>query len=148
MRLIGALLVLSLAGAVSAQGSISIFGQMTIQQGGHAFASGRVRDSAAGPVGSFAISFTAGDILSIEANKVVTLFVPGSTAGYEAVATAQIREGSVTRAVTGKMHIYVDDLASLTPPQPDQMILTFQPKVGPMIVRHGKMIRGDIVVTP
>lgn len=146
MRLLGIGLLALVGTSAFAQGTISIYTQMTIQQGGFGFASGRVREMATGPIGSFSASFTEGSFLSVKTTSIETAFVPGVTAGFEGNATAQIREGAITRAVSGRMHVYVDDLSGQIPPQPDQMILTFQPAVGPLIVRHGRTVRGDIAV--
>ncbi len=147
MRLLALTLLCGMAGASSAQGTISIFGQFTIQEGGTAFVSSRARETAGGPIGSFMATFSEGSIASVQTLHIETMFVPGITAGFDAIATAQLRAGSTTRAVTGRIHVYVDDLSGVTPPMPDQMIFTFQPPVGTLIVRHGRITRGDIAVS-
>lgn len=118
---------------------------MSIIQGGTAVVSGRAMP---GPVGAFDIAFSHGALASVSAIKVNAFFAPGLTAGFEGVAVGVFREGSTSRAIAGVFHVYVDDLSGMTPPLPDQMIFTFKPKGGEMLVRHGRIIRGDILVIP
>jgi len=134
--------------AIGMAAEISLVGEMIVSQGGIAVVQGTASPGVNGPTGTFSVSLSHGPIVSMSTVRLTTFFAPGITAGFEGVGVAIFWEGSVARTMAGTFHVYVDDLSGMTPPHPDQMIFTFRPKGGELIVYTAKMQRGDILVVP
>ena len=136
-----------LAAAAHAQigSSISIRGTMSIQEGGNAAAQGFVESTEKGILGSFGISFDRGPLTSLRMARFTGFSAPGDTAFFEGPAQAVMIENGRKVLVRGHCIVMVDDLHE-RPSFPDQFFMHFTTRDNRIIVRHGRMTSGDIVV--
>lgn len=137
-------IVVCLAGMVaSAASSISMLGTISVGEGGTGFISGRLIDR---PAGSFAASFTEGEIAAFRLTKVEAVYVPGATAFFTGEGTATVRENGRLVEHKAKLLAMVDDLDLDRLPFPDQIMMEFTLSNGRTIIRHGRVMRGDIAI--
>lgn len=124
--------------------SISIEGAFSIGEGGYARGQGFVFGTRSGGAGRFSMEFATGALRSVRLREVAGYGAPGSTAFFDGPGVATILRNGRLESVRGTLLVYVDDLNM--PGFPDQIFVRFATSRGEVLVRHGRVLRGDIQV--
>ena len=84
-----------------ASGSITMFGGMSVQEGGRARTLGRVFFENERATGAIALNFDTGELVSVRTLRILEIFIPGSTSFVTAEAVASVRQNGQLRLVLG-----------------------------------------------
>lgn len=137
---------IAIGSAVQANPFIHIDGRFVVSEGGTATAVGLLEIVKGQPVGRFYASFSRGALASVNVARVKFVQIPTVTAFFEGEGTAVIERFGILMPVRGVCFGYVDDLAGISPPQPDQIFMRFTTYDGRIFVRHGRATSGGITV--
>ncbi|MBV6457709.1 MAG: hypothetical protein HONBIEJF_00826 [Fimbriimonadaceae bacterium] len=138
-----ATIAMGLVANAQERGSITLLGAMTVQEGGTGTLAGRVTNQ---PRGSFGVTFSEGELVSFQATRIFEVIIPGSTSFFSGEGVAMMRRNGQVVPVRGQFFVMVDDLDLEGLPHPDQFMMEFLSDDRQRIIRHGRVVRGDIAI--
>lgn len=143
VKTFAAAIALALPAAALSQGVISMSGLMTVQEGGSGLIRGSVSDNPA--AGTFFAAFDTGALAQVRSTGVASVSIPGITAFFSGRAVVVVNGPGGPREVRARYTVMVDDLTDFK--YPDQFFIRVDTSEGQTYVRHGRLTRGDIVVS-
>lgn len=128
---------------------ISVLGGMDIEEGGTARVLARVVPGNPFPLGHFGITFSGNVIKSVRISQFDDWFANEGTGFFAGRATMVLMRNNIATTLEGRCAVMVDDADNSNLPSFDRFFLHFTVDgTGEVIVRHGEMTRGDVILRP